>query len=47
MGLLIKTEIESAIDKIKRLENRLREPLSSWRQRKIREEIEELKSNFI
>ena len=45
-GVVDQTEIESAIDKIKRLENRLREPLSSWRQRKIREEIEELKSNL-
>ena len=43
-GVVDQEEIETALDKIKNLQNRLNEPLSSWRQNKIRNEIKELKS---
>lgn len=45
-GIVDQKEIETAIDKIKRLENRLNDPLSSWRSNKIKKEIEELKSQL-
>jgi len=45
-GIVDKKEIETAADKIKRLQNRLNEPLSSWRQNKIRNEIKEIKSQI-
>jgi hypothetical protein len=45
-GIVDKTEIEKAIEKIEELEYRLTFPLSSWRRRKIEEEIEEIKSNL-
>jgi len=43
-GVVDQEEIETALDKIKNLQNRLNEPLSSWRQNKILNEIKELKS---
>jgi hypothetical protein len=45
-GIVDKTEIEKAIEKIEELEYRLTFPLSSWRRRKIEEEVEEIKSNL-
>jgi len=45
-GVVDQEEIETALDKIKNLQNRLNEPLSSWRQNKIRNEIKELKSQI-
>ena len=45
-GVVDKTEIEKAIEKIEELEYRLKFPLSSWRRRKIEEELEEIKSNL-
>ena len=42
-GIVDQEEIETAIDKIKRLQNRLNKPLSSWRQNKIQDEIKNLK----
>ena len=45
-GIVDQKEIETAINKIKRLQNRLKEPLSSWRQNKIKLEIKELKSQI-
>ena len=42
-GIIDQEEIETAVDKIKRLQNRLNKPLSSWRQNKIQDEIKNLK----
>jgi hypothetical protein len=45
-GIVDQKEIETAIDKIKRLKDRLNNPLSSWRSNKIKKEIEKLKSQL-
>ena len=45
-GILDKIEIQTAEDKIKELKNRLSEPLSQFRKRKIQEEIDFIKSNL-
>jgi len=45
-GVLDKIEIQTAEDRIKKLKNRLSEPLSQFRKRKIQEEIDFIKSKI-
>ena len=45
-GVIDEKEIETALEKIERLENRLKDPLSSWRSNKIKKEIEEIKKEL-
>ena len=45
-GIVDQEEIETAIEKIERLENRLKDPLSSWRSNKIKQEIKEIKTQL-
>ena len=45
-GVIDEKEIETALEKIERLENRLKDPLSSWRSNKIKKEIKEIKKEL-
>ena len=46
-GVLDEIEIQTAEDKIENLKNRLLEPLSQFRKRKIQEEIDDIKSKLL